>query len=56
MENLEALDGRFVLLWDSSAVRTHDPALASFEPRSYQSRAGALNQQTTELASNGVNV
>ena len=27
MENLEALDGRFVLLWDSSmAVRIHDSA------------------------------
>ena len=22
---MEALDGRFVTLWDSSAVRTHDP-------------------------------
>ena len=26
MENLEALDGRFVLLWDSSAVRIHNLA------------------------------
>ena len=48
MENLEALDGRFVVLWDSSAVRIHESALVRFEPRTYQSRAGAPKRQITE--------
>ena len=32
MENLEVLDGRSVLLWDSSAVRIHDPVLRDSNP------------------------
>ena len=32
MENLEALDGRFVVLWDCSAVRIHDAVSRDSNP------------------------
>lgn len=32
MENVEALDGHFVLLWESAAVRIHDLASRDSNP------------------------
>ena len=32
MGNLETLGGRFIVVWDSSAVRIYDPE-AGFEPK-----------------------
>lgn len=32
MENLETMDGYFVLLWESLAVRIHDPVSPDSDP------------------------
>lgn len=53
--NLEVLDGSFVLVWDFSAENIHDAARGT-RTQGLRSGVRTLNLQTTEPASNGINV
>lgn len=59
MENLEAVNGHFVQVWESTAVLSHDLTLWDLNSRSIGlEREHLTNLQTTEdpSKSNGVNV